>query len=122
MADPIKRIPNLPLGPIVDKDGNPTQNEQLFRQALIDLLQLYLGPEGIVAPNQSAANVQVILNGTNISGSYTMLPGTILYQTEDDGGTPPLPIDKLIVAFRDPSVEYVPGAQPVLYKVTVTPL
>lgn len=122
MADVIQRIPNLPLGPIVDKDGNPTQNEQLFRQALIDLLQLYLGSEGIVAPNQSADDVQKILNGTDIQGRYTMLPGTILYQTQVDGGSPPLPIDKLILAFRNPAVEYHVGDKPVLYKVTVTPL
>lgn len=122
------RVPNLPIGPIVDKDGKPTQNEMIFRQALIDLLQTYLGQEGAVAPDQSAANVQTILNGQDISGNYTMLPGTMIYRTDATvpamPGDPTYPADKLIVAFRNPAtaLPYVPGSQPVLYYVNVTAL
>lgn len=108
------RVPNLPIGPITDKDGNPTANEQMFRQGLIDLLQSYLGQEGIVAPSQSEANVQVIKNATNINGVATMLPGTIIYQEAAAFAD-----DKLIVAFRS---SLTPGAVPTLYYVNVTVL
>lgn len=121
------RVPALPIGPIVDKDGNPTANEVMFRQSLIDLLQRYLGQEGLVAPTQSTADVQIIKNHVNGVGSYTMLPGTMIYQTGETNNPPPadnFPADKLIVAFRDPAIPlpYVPGIQPKLYYVNVTAL
>lgn len=109
------RVPNLPLGPMVDKDGNPTQNEQLFRQSLIDLLQLYFSPEGIVAPSQSPANVQVIKAGVDASGQSTMLPGTVIYQKHATDYTQ----DKVIIAFRSSNVD---GAAPTLYYINVTAL
>lgn len=115
IKDPTLRIPNLPIGPIVDKNLNPTQNEGLFRQSLVDLLQTYLGPEGVVSPEQSPTNVQTILNGVNEAGQYTMLPGTIIYQKDDSDYTK----DKLIIAFRNSNTV---GAQPKLYYVNVTAL
>lgn len=113
ITDPAVRVPNLPLGPIVDDKGNPTQNEQLFRQSLIDLLQLYLSPEGIVAPVQSPANVTVIQNGTNASGQATMLPGTIIYEQDPADFNN----DALIVAFRSSNTT---GAVPTIKTITVT--
>lgn len=111
--DVISRVPNLPIGPIVDKNGNPTQNEQLFRQSLIDLLQLYLSPEGIVMPSQSPTNVTVIQNGTNDSGQATMLPGTVIYKQHATDYTQ----DALIVAFRSSNTV---GAVPSIKTITVT--
>jgi len=117
MTDNIKvaiRVPNLPLGPIVDKDGNPTQNEQLFRQALIDLLQLYLSPEGMVMPAQSPTNVTTIAaNLDGITGQATCLPGTVIYQQHPSDYTQ----DSLVVAFRNSNTT---GVAPVIKTVTVT--
>lgn len=110
------RIPNLPIGPIVDKDGNPTDNELIFRQALIDLLQKNFGPEGIVSPAQSPANVQVINNNLDaINNVYTMAPGTFIYQQDGADYTQ----DKMIISFRDSNTT---GAQTKLYYINVTAL
>ncbi len=79
MTDIVQRIPNLPIGAITDKDGNPTANEQIFRQALIDLLQANFGPEGIATPVQSPANATIIQNAVDgITGQATCSPGTII--------------------------------------------
>ena len=112
-TDVILRVPNLPVGPIADKDGNPTPNEQLFRQSLIDLLQLYLSPEGITSPTQSPTNVTVIQNGTNDSGQATMLPGTIIYQQDPTDYTQ----DALVVAFRSSNNT---GDVPTIMTITVS--
>lgn len=110
----IQRVPNLPIGPITDKDGNPTQNEQIFRQALIDLLQLYLSPEGIVAPVQAPANVTIIQNAIDgITNQATCLPGTLLYSQHPTDYTQ----DALVVAFRTSNT---PGVVPSFKTVTVT--
>lgn len=115
MANVTLRVPNLPIGPIVDKNGNPTDNELIFRQSLIGLLQTYFGSEGMVAPTQSEANVQTILNGVDgVTGQYTMLPGTILYQTAAAYAD-----DKVIIAFRN---SLTAGTKPKLYYINVTAL
>ena len=107
-------VPNLPLGPIVDKDGNATENEQRFRQSLIDLLQTYFSPEGCVAPAQTPANVTIIQNAINgVTGQATCLPGTIIYQQHPTDYTQ----DALVVAFRNSNTA---GVAPVFMTVTVT--
>lgn len=82
------RIPNLPMGPLVDKDGMPTDEEQTFRQALITLLQTFMGDEGLVMPVQDPASVTQIQNNTEQTpaGTYgtpivtaTCALGTMLY-------------------------------------------
>ncbi len=78
------RIPNLPLGPIVDKNGNPTAEELTFREALLGLLQTNFGPEGCVVPTQTAANITTIQNNTNSQGAYTCQFGTFLYDSTNN--------------------------------------
>jgi hypothetical protein len=82
------RIPNLPSGPIVDKDGNPTQAELNFRQMLLQQLQLLMGNEGLVMPMQSSSNITTIQDnsnlvpGTNIT-TYPCQFGTMIYNETD---------------------------------------
>lgn len=82
------RIPNLPTGAIVDKDGMPTDDELFFRQNLITALQKLMGDEGLVIPSQTTsdistivANQSYILSGDTVVGSYTCEPGTLLYDS-----------------------------------------
>ena len=49
------RVPNLPVGKITDKEGNPTDDELTFRQALVTGLQKNIGNEGLIAPSQTNA-------------------------------------------------------------------
>ncbi len=84
------RIPNLPMGQIVDEKGMPTDDELTFRQALIGLLQQFFGEEGMVMPQQSAADILVIQNhteqnpGATPPTSFTCAPGTFLYNSTND--------------------------------------
>jgi len=80
------RIPNLPVGKIVDENGMPTNEELTFRQALLSLLQQFMGTEGLVMPSQSTANINTIVANTNntegATGTvYTCNPGTFLYDS-----------------------------------------
>lgn len=85
-------IPNLPVGRIVDNDGTPTDEELIFRQQLIESLQRIVGPEGLVSPSQTSADITIIAthqvpDPSNPSNSvYTVDFGTILYET--DASTP----------------------------------
>lgn len=79
-------IPNLPVGAMIDDNGNPTPVELLFRQNLIQTLQQGAGPEGLVAPSQpnaAAPNnfITQIQNNTDAQGNYTCAYGTILYNS-----------------------------------------
>lgn len=84
------RIPNLPMGRIVDDNGKPTDEELTFRQSLLTLLQQIAGTEGLVAPSQSATNIASIQsNQINVEGAsnnplYTCAGGTIIYNTTND--------------------------------------
>lgn len=112
-ADVNVRVPNLPIGPITDKDGNATASEQIFRQALIDLLNLYLGPEGIVMPPQPPTAVTTISTAVDgITGQATMLPGTIIYEQDPANFNN----DRLVVAFRSSNTT---GAVPTVKTITV---
>ena len=80
------RIPNLPIGPLVDDKGMPTSEELAFRQALITSLQQNFGNEGLIAPSQNAANATTIQNNQVINqatgvAEKTLVPGTLLYDT-----------------------------------------
>lgn len=84
------RIPNLPSGRIVDAQGNATDDELAFRQALITLLQTLMGAEGLVMPSQNATNIAAIVAGTSDAPgatpnfTYNMQPGTFIYNTTSD--------------------------------------
>ena len=90
MSDPVITIPNLPSGPLVDKDGYPTGDELTFRQSLITLLQRLVGSEGLVMPTQTADNITTIQNNTipiytnPASTAYTCQYGTCLYDSTDN--------------------------------------
>lgn len=82
-------VPNLPIGPIVDKDGNATDDFWTFLQILSSNLTAYISEEGLVAPTQPASNITVIQNSTvpNSSGTgttRTLAPGTFLYNSTND--------------------------------------
>lgn len=97
-------IPNLPpLSPVVDKNGIRTPVEQVFMQQLISELQTNAGPQGIVVPTVTNAQITSFENNTDILGNYTLQPGTIVYNSDragapltsimiavPSGGTPPV--------------------------------
>lgn len=127
MADiPIQRnevrIPNLPIGPLVDKDGKATPEEMTFRQALLTLLENIAGTEGLVAPSQNAASVTLIQNGiTNVPGAtpaftYNCAFGTMLY-VPSTTVFPVAPNDYFIVAMNDGTA----NQAPVFKQFTLTP-
>ena len=85
------RIPNLPMGRIVDANGQPTDEEQTFRQALLTLLQSLFGTEGVVMPSQTATNITSIQNNTDTTPGtspattvYTCQFGTMIYDSTDN--------------------------------------
>ena len=76
------------MGRIVNEDGTPTQEEQTFRSALLNLLQTIAGTQGLVAPTVTAAEEAVIVAGTSVVPSplgdlttYTCQYGTIVYNS-----------------------------------------
>jgi len=85
----VVRIPNLPTGPLVDKDGKATAEEMTFRQSLLTLLQNIAGDEGLVAPSQTTTSITAIVSNQQVvPGSstviYTCEPGTFLYNSTSD--------------------------------------
>lgn len=83
------RIPNLPVGRLVDENGNTTDEEQTFRQTLISSLQDNFGSEGCVVPSQTTDNITKIQNHTVIDQAtgnsvYTCKGGTLIYDTDTD--------------------------------------
>lgn len=83
------RIPNLPVGRLVDENGNTTDEEQTFRQTLISSLQDNFGNEGCVVPSQTTDNITKIQNHTVIDQAtgnsvYTCKGGTLIYDTDTD--------------------------------------
>ncbi len=84
---PINRIPNLPIGQLVDESGNPTPEELLFRQTLVSSLQQHIGSEGLVAPSQTNADITAIVanvkENPGTTDSYTCAPGTFFYDSTE---------------------------------------
>lgn len=108
------RIPNIPGGAIVDAQGKPTAEELFFRQALLTLLQKLMGEEGLVMPQQDAANVLTIAAhkqenpGTAAPGStYICAFGTMIYQPST-AIYPAAPNDLFLVAMNDGTVNQAP--------------
>ena len=113
------RMPNLPLGQMVDTDGNPTSTELTFRQTLLTNLQNILGNEGLVMPIQSPENVDIIINNANIDPStglpiYTCQLGTIIYSQDPLDYTQ----DKVLIAVRNDNTY--PATPPIFKQVTLT--
>lgn len=84
------RIPNLPIGRIVDDNGKPTDDELTFRQALLTLLEQIVGTEGLVMPQQPTTNITTIQNAKStipvgnsgaVDQTYTCAFGTMIYDT-----------------------------------------
>ncbi len=84
------RIPNLPMGRIVDENGRATDDEITFRQALLSLLQRIAGTEGLVMPQQTSANITTIQNNVeyipvgntgDVNQIHTCEFGTIIYNS-----------------------------------------
>ncbi len=118
------RIPNLPMGPLVDEKGYPTDEEQTFRQALLTLLQTFMGDEGLVMPTQDQASMTVIQNHTETTPAgtygtpivtYTCALGTMLYVIPD---ITDYTQDKVMVAVRN-SNDY-PDSAPLFKTFTIT--
>lgn len=78
------RVPNLPMGQIVNEQGFPTDDELTFRQTLLTNLQRFIGNEGIVAPTQTNTNILSIQNNTNANGQYTCAFGTLIYDATNN--------------------------------------
>lgn len=105
----VTRIPNLPIGPIVDSNGQATDEELTFRQALLSLLQDFVGNEGLVMPKQNSADVTIIQNNTaQAQGAtpnfvYTCQYGTLLYDVNDDSPNVHPLKDEVVVAVNNGS-------------------
>lgn len=106
MADDLPiRIPNLPMGKIVDDDGDPTDDELTFRQGLITQLNKLFGSEGAVLPSLTTTQIDTIVANKNAQGQYTCAFGTMFYDTVlkqiwatvEDNVITGKPIKKLIV-------------------------
>lgn len=113
MTQPI-RVPNLPIGKMVDENGIATPEEQMFRQALLTLLQTAFNNQGVLVPSQTAADVLKIQNNvvTKQSGSTTLTSyscqfGTILY-SPSTATYPALPNDFLAVSMNDGTANQAP--------------
>jgi hypothetical protein len=115
-------IPNLPVAPMVDKDGNATDVELTFRQNLITALQQGAGQEGNVpatletdSSQTASQKLTTIQNNQNAQGQYTCALGTTLYVVVD-----PLDYtqDKVVMAVRNTN-DY-PNSAPIFKTVTLT--
>ncbi len=113
MGQPI-RVPNLPVGKMVEESGEATAEEQMFRQALITLLQKNFNVQGVVVPSQTQANLTIIQNNVvttpNASTSvtnYSTQFGTLLYKPSTTVN-PAIPNDYLAVAMDDGTANQAP--------------
>ena len=86
-AKPPNRIPALPIGKMVDANGEPSTEELIFRQVLISSLISNVGSEGLVAPSQTTTDIATIVAATEQAQGavpdveYTCQPGTFFYDT-----------------------------------------
>ena len=116
------RVPTLPMGEMVTKDGTPTDDELLFRTQLITSLQQNFGNEGLVIPVQGNGvvlgvddYVTQIQNHQNIKGEYTCALGTMLYVIPD---ATDYTKDKVMIAVRNDNT--FPNTPPLFKTVTLT--
>ena len=76
------RIPNLPIGHIVDDNGYPTDDELTFTQVLVTNLQKLVGNNGLVMPTVNNTEMLQIQNNTDINQQKTCAFGTLLYNKD----------------------------------------
>lgn len=111
----VVRIPNLPMGRIVDQDGRPTDEEMFFRQSLLSLLLELIGAQGVVVPSQTQTDADKIATNTvdtpdgsgGMITSFTCQLGTLLY-IPSTATYPAAPNDKLVVAMDDGTAAHAP--------------
>jgi len=108
------RVPNLPIGRLVDENGMATDDFLTFLQALTTSLQNNYGPEGLVMPTQSATDRTAIQNHTNAQGQFTCQAGTMLYVQHPTDYTQ----DTVEIAVRNSNT--FPDAAPLFKVVTLT--
>lgn len=81
----VVRIPNLPMGHVVDKEGLPTDDELTFRQTLITNLQRLIGNDGVVLPSLTSTQITDLENqkryepGILANAQYSTPFGTLVY-------------------------------------------
>lgn len=114
MTDITIRVPNLPIGNIVDENGMPTADEQMFRQNLITALQTLFGNFGVVVTSQDQTNITAIQNnvvtrqsGTSTISNYSCQFGTLIYKPSTTVN-PAIPNDYLAVAMDDGTANQAP--------------
>lgn len=89
-AKPPNRIPALPIGKMVNPNGDPSTEELIFRQTLMSSLISNMGSEGLVAPSQTTADIAEIVaaeqqfQGVTPEMQRTCQPGTFFYDTTTD--------------------------------------
>ncbi len=113
------RVPTLPMGEMVTKDGMPTDDELLFRNQLIVSLQKNFSNEGLVIPVQGNAAspadyVTQIQNHQNLKGQFTCALGTMLYVIPDQADYTQ---DKVMIAVRNDNT--FPLTAPIFKQVTL---
>jgi hypothetical protein len=118
-GDSLVRIPNLPLGNIVDENGNTTPSEETFRQTLVSNLQNLFGQEGCVIPIQTPTGATTIINNSIINeatgvAQYSCQLGTLLYIQDPTDYTQ----DKVVIAVRNDNTY--PSTPPIFKTLTLT--
>ena len=74
-------IPNLPVGKMVESDGNPTAVELQFRQNLVQALQGGASQEGLVMPTLTATQNATDVSNQDSQGNNTCAYGTMVYNS-----------------------------------------
>src|SRR3990167_1315919 len=81
---PVIRVPNLPMGKLINENGYPTDDFLTFLQGLTQSLQSNYGAEGLVMPTQTEGAspndfVTQIQDNQNAQSQFTCQLGTMLY-------------------------------------------
>ena len=73
-------FPDCPVSQkLVNEDGEIVPEWQLFFQQLVQALQTNFGPEGIVTPQQTAANISTLQSQFAASANPSQYYGNLLY-------------------------------------------
>lgn len=72
----------------VNPDGTLSEVAQNFLDALQSLMNTFIGEEGVVMPTQTASNITVIQNNTQMTPNgvnyHTCAYGTLIYDSTDN--------------------------------------
>jgi hypothetical protein len=80
------RIPNIPVGKVLNEEGYLSDEFKTFFYELIKTMQENLGDEGLVSPTQTASNLTIIQNNVLPNGAYSCKFGTTLYDSTNNTG------------------------------------